>query len=195
MTTHQPIQITPDGHGHLAVAGTPADCVRLAVFSLAPEVRWVLSGINAGGNLGTDVFSSGTVAAAREAAIRGVPGIAVSHYIAKGRSIDWPRAIRWTARVLRMLMAEPWKPGTFWNVNLPHLAPESDEPTIVFCPLDPSPLPLAYRLEGGIATYTGNYQGRARRSGADVAVCLGGQIAVTLLRLVDPTSESVREVP
>ena len=59
VTTHQPIRITPDSHGHLAVAGTPADCIRLALFSLAREVRWVLSGINAGGNLGTDVLQFG----------------------------------------------------------------------------------------------------------------------------------------
>src|SRR5271165_5795139 len=107
VTTHQPIRITPDGHGHLAVAGTPADCIRLAIFSLATEVRWVLSGINAGGNLGADVYSSGTVAAVREAAIRGVPGIVVSHYIARGRVIDWPRAALWTGQVLRMVRAQP----------------------------------------------------------------------------------------
>ena len=48
-------------------AGSPADCVRLALVHLAPEFEWVISGINAGGNLGTDVYHSGTVAAAREA--------------------------------------------------------------------------------------------------------------------------------
>ncbi len=192
VTTHQPIRITPDGQGHLAVAGTPADCIRLAIFSLATEVRWVLSGINAGGNLGTDVHSSGTVAAVREAAIRGVPGIAVSHLIARGRAIDWPRAAVWTSRVLRRLMAEPCEPGTFWNVNLPHPAPGSAEPEIILCPLDASPLPLDYRIEAGMATYTGDYQSRTRRPGADVAVCFGGQIAVTQIRLLDPPGESVR---
>lgn len=190
VTTHLPIQITPEGEGNLAVAGTPADCIRLAIFSLATDVGWVLSGINAGGNLGTDVYHSGTVAAVREAAIRGVPGIAVSHYIARGRAIDWPRAAVWTGRALRRLMAQRWEPGTFWNVNLPHPAPGSEEPEIVLCPLDTSPLPLDYHIEGGLATYTGNYQGRARRPGADVAVCFGGQIAVTQIRLLDPPGES-----
>ena len=60
-----------------------------------PTSSWVLSGINPGGNLGTDVHHSGTVAAVREGAIRGIPGIAVSHYIARGRAIDWSRAARW----------------------------------------------------------------------------------------------------
>jgi 5'-nucleotidase len=191
VTTHQTIRITRDSQGNLAISGTPADCIRLAVFSLATEVGWVLSGINAGGNLGTDVHSSGTVAAVREAAIRGVPGIAVSHYVARGRAIDWPRAAGWTSRVLRKLMAQPCEPGTFWNVNLPHPAPGSEEPDIILCPLDASPLPLDYRIEGGIARYTGDYQGRTRLPGSDVAVCFGGQIAVTQIWLLDPPGKSV----
>jgi 5'-nucleotidase len=193
VTTHQPIRITRAVRGRIAISGTPADCVRLAIFSLAKEVRWVLSGINSGGNLGTDVHSSGTVAAAREAAIRGVPAIAVSHYVAKGREIDWPRAAVWTRWVLQRLMAEPYDPETFWNVNLPHPTADSKEPEIIHCPLDASPLPLDYRIDGGIATYTGDYQGRARRPAADVAVCLGGHITVSQIRLFDPQAHSARE--
>ncbi len=193
VTTHQPIRIRRDDRGCLAVNGTPADCIRLAIFSLATDVRWVLSGINAGGNLGTDVYSSGTVAAAREAAIRGVPGIAISQYIAKGRVIDWTRAARWTSGVLRRLMTESWQPGTFWNVNLPHPPPGSLEPEMVFCPLDPSPLPADYRFEAELAVYTGNYQSRARRPGDDIAVCFGGQIAVSQIRLLDSQRRSIND--
>ena len=91
VTTHQPIEIVPRNDGTLAVKGSPADCVRLAIHEFEPEVQWVFSGINSGGNLGTDTYISGTVAAAREAAIRGLPAIAISHYIARGRLIDWPR--------------------------------------------------------------------------------------------------------
>ncbi len=190
VTTGETIRVTPRDEDCMAVAGTPVDCVRLAVDYLATDVSWVLSGINAGGNLGTEVYHSGTVAAAREAAIRGIPGIAVSHYIARGRLIDWPRATNWARRVLRTLIALPWEPGTFWNVNLPHPAPGGPEPEIVFCPLDTSPLPLAYRVEGDLATYAGDYQARARRPGQDVAVCFAGHIAVTLLRLADPPEQS-----
>jgi 5'/3'-nucleotidase len=189
VTTHGPIRITPWGHDVLAVGGTPVDCVRLAVAELATDLRWVLSGINAGGNLGTDVYISGTVAAVREAAIHGVPAIALSHYIARGQAIDWARAADWAGRVLRRLLATPWEPGTFWNVNLPHLPPGDLEPELVFCPLDPSPLPLGYRIEGNVAVYTGDYQRRARREGADVAVCFGGQISATLMRVADPHHE------
>ena len=77
----------------------------------------------------------------------------------------------------------PREPGTFWNVNFPHPGPDEPDPDIVFCPLDPSPLPLTYRVEEGQAVYTGDYQSRARRPGSDVDVCFGGQIAVTLIRV------------
>jgi 5'-nucleotidase len=190
VTTHGPIRITRQGEDVLAVAGTPVDCVRLALHSLAPDASWVLSGINAGGNLGTDVYHSGTVAAAREAAIRGWPGIALSHYIARGRSIDWTRAAAWAGRVLRTLVDLPWERGTFWNVNLPHPAPGGPDPEIVFCPLDPSPLPADFRVEGDEAIYTGDYQRRARRPEADIALCFGGRITATLIRLVEPAADA-----
>jgi 5'-nucleotidase len=189
VSTHAPVTITRRDGSRFAVEGTPADCVRLAVHHLAPGFGWVVSGINAGGNLGADVFHSGTVAAVREGVLHGRPGVAVSHYLARGRAIDWDRAAGWTARVLDDLLRRPWEPGTFWNVNLPHPAPGSPEPEIVVCPLDPSPLPLTYRLEpdrdgnGELAHYCGDYQARERRPGGDVETCFGGRIAVTLLRL------------
>jgi 5'-nucleotidase len=165
------------------VAGTPVDCVRLALHHLAPETGWVLSGINPGGNLGTDVHHSGTVAAVREGVIRGVPGIALSHYIAPGRTINWSRTADWARETLNLLMARPWQPGTFWNVNFPHLEPNDPDPRVVFCPLDPSPLPLSYLLEDGQAVYAGRYQSRTRRPHHDIDVCWSGHIAVTSIQV------------
>lgn len=190
VTTHQPIEIEQRTAQCFAVAGTPVDCVRLALHSLAPDANWVLSGINAGGNLGTDVYHSGTVAAVREAAIRGLPGIALSHYIARGRPIDWTRAAEWAGRVLRRLIGLHWESGTFWNVNFPHPSPGGPEPEIVFCDLDPSPLPADFRIEGNQAIYTGNYQARLRRLGADVAVCFGGDISVTPVRAFEAAAQA-----
>ncbi len=185
VTTHKPITIVRRSEECCVVEGTPADCVRLGIHHLVPGLSWVVSGINEGGNLGTDVYHSGTVAAVREGVIHGRPGIAVSHYIVRGREIDWERAARWAKGVIRDLLARPWEPGTFWNVNLPHLEPGAEDPEIVFCALDPSPLPLGYRIEseGRVAHYNGNYQSRARVAGADVDVCFGGRIAVTLVRV------------
>jgi 5'-nucleotidase len=186
VTTGAPIAVEAMGEDIVAVGGTPADCVRLALHHLAPRPRWIFSGINAGGNLGADVFHSGTVAAVREGVLHGVPGIALSHYIARGRTVDWALAARWARVVLHRIVVFSWEPGTFWNVNFPHLPAGGPDPDIVFCPLDRSPLPIDYREEGGRFVYAGNYQQRAREPGADVDVCFGGRIAVTLIRIHSP---------
>ena len=186
VTTHEPIAVSSRADDCFVVDGTPADCVRLALHHLVPNFSWVLSGINAGGNLGTDVYHSGTVAAVREAVIHGRPGIALSHYIARGREIDWVQATRWAERVLVELLARPWQPGTFWNVNLPHPEAGAPEPQLVDCSLDPSPLPLNYRVDGNLVRYAGDYQRRARLPHRDVDVCFGGQIAVTLVHMTAP---------
>ena len=80
VTTHAPLILEAAGERRWAVDGAPADCVRVALHRFGGEVDCVLAGINSGGNLGSDVFYSGTVAAAREAALRGLPAVAVSHY-------------------------------------------------------------------------------------------------------------------
>jgi 5'-nucleotidase len=147
------------------------------------EPSWLLSGVNAGGYLGADLHISGTVAAAREGVLHGYPGIAFSHYLKKGVPIDWGLATHWTQRVLRDLLARPAEPGTYWSVNLPHLPANAPEPEIVFCPADPSPLPLSFREEDGQFHYDGNYHNRKRLPGHDVDVCFSGRIAVSKLSL------------
>jgi 5'-nucleotidase len=183
VTTDAPFRVRYVEPDRFAVEGTPADCVRVALHDLAPETAWVLAGVNAGGNLGTDVYHSGTVAAVREGALHGRPGIAVSQYRRRAQEFDWDRASALVLGVLRELLLRPHSPGTFWNVNLPHLAPGAPDPEIVFCPLDPAPLPLRFRREADLFHYAGDYHGRARQPGSDVDVCFGGRIAVTLLRL------------
>jgi 5'-nucleotidase len=126
--------------------------------------------------------------------IHGSLGIALSHYIVRGRPVDWAQAACWAGEVLRRLLLLPWEAGTFWNVNFPHPAPGGPDPEVVFCPLDPSPLPLDYREEGGGFVYAGDYQKRAREPGADVDVCFGGRIAVTLIH-VTGSPGSVRSRP
>lgn len=80
VTTNQGIKVEKRSEIEYAIGGTPADCIRLAVSHLCPDLSWVISGINSGGNMGVDVYISGTVAAVREAAIQGIPGIALSQY-------------------------------------------------------------------------------------------------------------------
>jgi 5'-nucleotidase len=183
VTTSGPLRIERHGAGRHAVAGTPADCVRIGLHTLAPDAAWVLAGINAGGNLGADVWHSGTVAAVREAVLHGLPGIALSQYHKRDTPLDWARAAAWVLPVLRDLLSRPPTPGTFFNVNLPHLEPGAPAPAVVSCPLDPSPLPLSYRAEGARLHYDGDYHQRRRVPGADVDVCFGGRIAVTRVAL------------
>lgn len=182
-TTHRPLCVSRHGDGRYAVDGFPADCARVGLIELAKETRWVLSGINAGGNLGADVYHSGTVAAVREAVLLGRPGIALSHYRKRGMDYDWNRASRWIAAILRDLMDRPWKPGTFWNVNLPHLNTDDPDPEVIECPLDSNPLHVQFRREGDHLVYEGDYHGRPRNAGSDVDMCFSGKIAVSLLRL------------
>jgi 5'-nucleotidase len=184
VTTHRGVKIERRGERRFAVDGTPADCVRVGLHRLLPDAVWVLSGINHGGNLGADVHYSGTVAAVREGVLHGWPGIALSHYRHKGREFDWRRAAELAAPLLRQLLSSPPERGSFWNINLPHLADGEPDPEIVFCPLDPTPLPLSYRHEEDEFHYDGNYFDRQREPGCDVDICFGGKIAVTKIRLL-----------
>ena len=185
VTWHQGVRIEPRGDNRFAIHGTPADCTRLGLLHALPQAKWVLSGINHGGNLGADVHYSGTVAAVREAVLHGWPGIAVSHYRKAGLEFDWERARRWVVPVLADLLARPVESGFFYNVNLPHLPPDAADPEIVWCELDPKPLPLNYVHEEETGLYyAGDYNLRGRTPGADVDVCFGGRIAVTAVKLL-----------
>jgi 5'-nucleotidase len=183
VTTTSAIHLQRRSANQYAIAGTPADCVRIATTQICPEIKYVLSGINAGGNLGVDAYISGTVAAVREAATQNIPGIAISQYIKRPLILDWDMATRLTAEVLAHLLPLPLEPGSFWNVNLPHLQPSDPHPEIVFCQPCTKPLPMKYRIDGDSFYYVGEYSQRDRTPGSDVDVCFSGNIAVTVLRV------------
>jgi 5'-nucleotidase len=84
VNTAHPIRVRKLDGDRYATDGTPADCVRLGLSCLAPDANWVVAGINAGGNLGVDVYLSGTVAAVREGALFGKYAIAFSQYRRQG---------------------------------------------------------------------------------------------------------------
>lgn len=183
LTRGRAIAIESRGKHEYAIGGTPADCTRVGVSHLYPEAKWVLSGINAGGNLGADIYVSGTVAAVREATLLRLPGIAISHYIKDRQPIDWDAASRLTAKVLTKLMAQTPTPGQFWNVNLPHVQPHDSEPEMVECAPCTQPLPTEFEIRDGQFHSTGRYGDRRRDAGADVEVCFGGNISVSAIRL------------
>jgi 5'-nucleotidase len=183
VTTTQPIRVHRRSDNEYAIGGTPVDCVRIAMTHICKNVKFVLSGINAGGNMGVDAYISGTVAAVREAAMHGIPGIAISHYRKGKLNVDWDVAARWTANVLADLLNRPLSPGSYWNVNLPHLLPGEPDPEVVFCQPCTKPLPVSYHIEGDDFYYVGEYAKRCRIPGSDVDTCFSGKIAVTQLQV------------
>jgi len=181
ITTHRPLEVTEVSAGRYMVDGSPADCVRVGLRQIATDVDWVLAGVNSGGNLGVDVYMSGTVAAAREAMLLGKPAIALSQY-RKRREFDaWPKAARMAAAMLSELLAKKLKPGEYWNVNFPD-EPGDELPARIECPVDPSPLRVSYEQIDGKLHYVSSYQARPRVPEHDVAVCFGGAISVSRLR-------------
>jgi 5'-nucleotidase len=110
--------------------GTPVDCVLAALTGgVAFDADLVVSGINAGCNLGTDILFSGTAAAAREGALNGIPSIAFS--LVGEAPFFWEEAAAWAASHIEWLAAS-YKKGGFINVNMPNIAVLPGEPLITF---------------------------------------------------------------
>jgi 5'-nucleotidase len=165
------------------VHGAPADCTRLALKQLVPDADWVVAGINPGANLGTDVYQSGTVAAAREAAILGVKALAISQYVSQGQSISWEHTRQHAAGIIAALIQKALSPGQYWNVNLPHPLNGSIPLDHLICRLDKNPHDYTYARAGNAYQYQGIIHNRPRDRGNDVDVCFGGKISVTRLEI------------
>jgi 5'/3'-nucleotidase len=180
VTTDAPLDLVETGPQEYTLSGTPADCVRVALSALFPDVDCVLAGINRGGNLGADVFISGTVAAAREAALLGKPAIAISQYIRRNIPLDWNCSQMMALPLVERLMSESPAERGYWNVNLPHV---ETQPDVVHCDPDCEPLDVRFRRERDQFHYAGSYHSRPRTTGRDVDLCFGGAITVSRLRL------------
>jgi 5'-nucleotidase len=123
-TMHKPLRVNqttlPDGTMAYTSTGAPSDCVALAVLGiLKHRTDLVVSGINQGANVGHDITYSGTVAAAMEAAIFGIPAIAVS--LDSYESEDFAYAARFVARLVKLVLERGLPPNIFLNVNVPAL--------------------------------------------------------------------------
>lgn len=136
LTLHDPIrvehmtQIFDPAVKAWACSGTPSDCVKLAIWALLDEPPdYVLSGINHGSNLGTDVLYSGTVSAAMEGVIEGIPGIAFS--LTSHESKEFQPAADFACTLIRQLQKQPMPKLTLLNVNVPAIAPHEIKGAIV----------------------------------------------------------------
>ncbi len=120
LTLHRPLRVHEVGPRRLAVDGTPTDCVKLALSGLLPvRPNLVLSGINQGPNLGDDIIYSGTVSAAIEGALLGIPAIAVSVVAFKDFVFD--TAADFVAGLIPRVLEWGLPAGTLLNVNVPLL--------------------------------------------------------------------------
>lgn len=131
ITLHKPLRLEPielpGAVAAYASNGTPADCVILASLSDLPQPDMVISGINAGANLGEEVLYSGTVSAAMEGALQGIPSLAIS--VCSYSDVLYAGASQFTARLVQALeKCWPLPPDTFFNINFPNVAPEALKP-------------------------------------------------------------------
>ena len=120
LTLENPLRIQTLENGFISVKGTPTDCVHLAINELLPELPdLVVSGINAGANLGDDVIYSGTVAAATEGRFLGLPAIAISQCARYPQHFDAAGKI--VRQVVEHLLKEPLDADQILNINVPDL--------------------------------------------------------------------------
>lgn len=129
LTLTVPIRLRKLGERRFSVAGTPTDAVMMGLAHIMAEQKpdLILSGVNRGANLGEDVTYSGTVSAAMEGALAGIPSIALSQSYARegmGDTVPFAAAEAWAERVLAPLLAAPFEAKTLVNINFPALSPE-----------------------------------------------------------------------
>jgi 5'/3'-nucleotidase len=205
ITTRKPLWVEEiefgDGTTGYATDGTPVDCVRFAALGLVEsEPELIVSGINQGSNLGDDITYSGTVAAALEGVVLGIPAIAVSQQADRGRvdfrahrnweSGDFEQAAAFVARMVEELEHVPMPEGTLLNINCPAGGAEGARACKLGKRIYRDRLELAEE-EGGRRRYQiyGEEPGYHREEGTDFAAIADGVIAVTPLHF-DLTDEA-----
>jgi 5'-nucleotidase len=193
ITTRSPLWVEEvsfdDGSSGFATDGTPVDCVRFADLGLLGEPpELIVSGINHGSNLGDDITYSGTVAAALEGIVLGVPAIAISQQSAAremdfrlGRSFDFSIAASLAAEIVGRLADEPLPAGTLINVNCPSGEPSGIEVTRLGKRLYNDELRLVEEGEEGRRRYEiyGFEPSFEDEQGTDLAAVARGRISIT----------------
>jgi 5'-nucleotidase len=121
LTINRPLRLRKLDEKRYTVDGTPTDCVLLAINHVMKAARptLLLSGVNGGSNIGEDVTYSGTIAAAMEGTLLGVPSVALSQHYDNGGPPDFAPAAHWGAEVVRRAVTVPWPKNVLLNVNFP----------------------------------------------------------------------------
>jgi 5'-nucleotidase len=194
ITTRRPLLVREvefgDGTVGYATDGTPVDCVRFARLGLIEgfEADLVVSGINHGSNLGDDITYSGTVAAAFEAIVLGIPGVAVSQQsnareldFRLGNAFSFDVAARFVARIVEELERMPLPDGTLLNINVPAGEPEGVDVARLGKRVYRDELTLESEDEDGRRSFWiyGGAPGFENEPGTDLASVAAGRIAVT----------------
>ncbi|SON55957.1 5'-nucleotidase SurE [Hartmannibacter diazotrophicus] len=190
LTLHDPLRLRELDEKRYAVRGTPTDCVIMAVRQIMDEPPdLILSGVNAGQNAADDVTYSGTIAAAIEGTLIGVPSIALSQAFdwASGKPIPFATAEAHAPELIDRLMTAGIAPGTLININFPDRAAEAVE-GISVCRQGTSAhgLRIDARVDSRRKPYYWLAYARAFRepeAGTDVHALQSGHIAVTPLKL------------
>jgi 5'-nucleotidase len=133
ISLHHPLRVSKRTARKVAVTGTPADCVALAVQELMRDhpPDFIFSGINRGSNLGVETVFSGTVGAAMAGLLLGFRSIALSQVFTNPNPVRWETGAALAPRVLRQLIAMEWPEGCCMNVNFPDF-PAAENTPIVF---------------------------------------------------------------
>ena len=134
---HEPIKVKEIEKDSWSCSGTPVDCVITALLGGIPDIDikkeppdLILSGINRGANLGTDIIYSGTAAAARQGSLFGIPSIALS-LVENNKEWHWESAISFFTKNIAKIK-NFWKEETFVNVNFPNIKEEAADIVITF---------------------------------------------------------------
>jgi 5'-nucleotidase len=125
ISLHNPLRVTRQGTRRFAVAGTPGDCVAIAVEELMKDSLpdFLFSGINRGSNLGVETVFSGTVGAAMAGLLMGIRSIALSQVFTSPQPVRWETATALVPEVLRRLTQMDWPERACLNVNFPDVPP------------------------------------------------------------------------